>query len=70
MAEVVSKIPLEYIMLETDCPWLTPEPYRGKCKNEPKYVAEVLKKLAELKGISIEEAEAITTNNAKELFKF
>lgn len=70
VAEVVSKIPMEYIMLETDCPWLTPEPYRGKCKNEPKYVVEVLKKLAELKGISIEEAEAITTNNAKELFKF
>lgn len=70
VVEVISKIPMEYIMIETDCPWLTPEPYRGKCKNEPKYVVEVLNKLADVKGISREEAERITTHNAIELFKF
>ena len=70
IVEVVSKIPMEYIMLETDCPWLTPEPYRGKCKNEPKYVVEVLKKLAEVKGLSVEEVETITNRNANELFRF
>lgn len=70
VVDVVSKIPMEYIMLETDCPWLTPEPYRGKCKNEPKYVSEVLDKLAEIKGLTREEVEQITTNNAIELFKF
>lgn len=68
--DVISKIPMEYIMLETDCPWLTPEPYRGKEKNEPKYISCVLQKLANLKGLSVEEVEQITTNNAIELFKF
>lgn len=68
--EVISKIPMEYIMLETDCPWLTPEPFRGKEKNQPKYVGCVCEKLAELKGITKEEAEKITTNNAINLFKF
>ena len=68
--EVVSKIPLEYIMLETDCPWLTPEPYRGKDKNAPKYIVYVAEKLAELKGVTVEEICKITTNNAIELFKF
>ena len=66
----ISQIPLEYIMLETDCPWLTPEPYRGKEKNEPKYIGCVLEKLAEIKGVTVEEVERVTTNNAIELFKF
>lgn len=68
--EVVSKIPLEYIMLETDCPWLTPEPLRGKCKNEPSYVKYVLSKLAEIKNMEEKTVEEITTKNAYELFKF
>lgn len=66
----ISKIPLEYIMLETDCPWLTPEPFRGKVKNEPKYVKYVAEKLAEIKNISVDEVVNITTNNAYDLFKF
>ena len=66
----ILNIPLEYIMLETDSPWLTPEPYRGKCKNEPKYVKYVLEKLAEIKNAPIKEIEEITTKNAYELFKF
>lgn len=66
----ILNIPLEYIMLETDSPWLTPEPYRGKCKNEPKYVKYVLEKLAEIKNLPIKEVEEITTKNAYELFKF
>ena len=60
--------PLEDILLETDCPFLSPVPYRGK-RNEPLYIVEVAKKLAELKGISYEEAVQQTTKNAKTIFR-
>lgn len=66
--KVVEDTPLEKILIETDCPWLTPEPYRGK-RNEPAYVVEVAKKIAEIKKISISEVETQTTKNAIELFK-
>lgn len=66
--QVVKEIPLEKIMIETDCPYLTPNKYRGK-RNEPAYVVEVAKKIAEIKKISLEKVEDITSKNAIELFK-
>lgn len=61
--EVVKMIPLEKIMAETDSPFLAPVPYRGQ-RNEPLYVAEVVKKIAEIKGLPFEEAEQKLLNNA------
>ena len=65
--KVIKGIPLEYILTETDCPWLTPIPHRGE-RNEPSYVKYVAEKLAEVKEIELEEVEKITTENAKKLF--
>ena len=66
--EVVVQTPLDRILLETDAPYLTPEPYRGQ-RNEPSYVLEVAKKVAELKGISAEQVIKVTTQNVHNLFK-
>lgn len=65
--EVVKYVPLENILLETDAPYLTPEPYRGK-RNEPTYVIEVAKKVAELKNISLKKVVEQTTLNIRQLF--
>ncbi len=65
--EVVKFIPIENIVLETDAPYITPVPYRGK-RNEPSYIVEVAKKIAEIKQISLEEAAERTTSNARKLF--
>jgi TatD DNase family protein len=65
--EVVRKIPLEYLVLETDSPYLSPVPYRGK-RNESAYVLHIAEKLADAQGISLKEVEVITTLNAKHLF--
>ncbi len=65
---VVKNIPLENIILETDCPYLAPLPFRGK-QNEPAYVKYVAEKIAEWKNISFDEVENQTTENAKQLFK-
>ncbi len=65
--KVILDTPLKDILLETDCPYLTPVPYRGK-RNEPLYVIEVAKKVAEIKGLSLEEVAEQTTKNAKEVF--
>jgi len=65
--EVISKIPLEYIVLETDAPFLTPEPYR-KYENESKYIPVIAESLARYKDISILEVESQTTLNAKRIF--
>jgi len=67
LQEVVRQIPLESIMAETDAPYLSPEPYRGK-RNEPWHVEFVAKKIAEIKGISFEEVCEVTTKNAEKLF--
>lgn len=67
LKEIVKEISLDNILLETDSPYLTPEPFRGK-KNEPKNVVYVAKKIAELKNISFDEVVDITTSNAKTLF--
>lgn len=65
--EVASVVPLEKLLIETDCPYLAPHPYRGK-RNEPGYVKLVAEQIAEIKGISFEEVAAVTTVNAKKLF--
>lgn len=65
--EVVRATPLDKILLETDAPYLTPKPYRGK-RNEPAYVIEVAKKVAELKNESLERVIEQTTNNCQKLF--
>ena len=65
--EVAKEIPLEKLLVETDCPYLAPHPNRGK-RNEPAYVRLVAEQIADLKEISIEEVEAATTRNAKKLF--
>lgn len=67
LAETVKKIPIERILLETDSPYLTPAPYRGK-RNESSYIPIIAQKIAELKSIGIEEVAEITTANAKKLF--
>lgn len=65
--QVVQHIPLEYLVLETDSPYLAPSPNRGK-RNESSYVKLVAKKLAEVKDVSLESLAAITSKNALELF--
>ena len=65
--EVVEGIPLEHLLLETDSPYLSPEPNRGK-QNSPLNLIYIAEKIAEIKGISTEEVIEKTTNNAKELF--
>lgn len=67
LAEVVRNIPLERIVLETDAPYLTPVPFRGR-RNESSYIPLIAARIAELKGITIEEVAETTTNNAKTLF--
>lgn len=69
MKEVAKNIPLEYILLETDAPYLTPEPHRGR-ENHPAYVKFVAEQLAELRGVSYDEIVKITSDNAKRIFKF
>jgi TatD DNase family protein len=67
MEAVVKTVPLDRIVLETDCPFLTPVPFRGK-KNEPAYVQYVAQKVAELKDVVQNEVAVQTTRNAKALF--
>lgn len=69
LATIVQDIPLEHLVLETDAPYLTPAPHRGK-RNESAYVVHVADKIAELKGITRQEVEAVTTANAKKIFRF
>ena len=68
LREVVKDIPLEFLVLETDAPFLTPVPYRGK-RNQSKYVVHIAEKLAEIKNLTLEETAEITTANAANLFK-
>ena len=60
--QVAVEIPLEHLMIETDAPFLAPMPHRGKV-NEPAYVVYVAQKIAELKGISVEEVARVTSQN-------
>ena len=66
--EIAKKIPIEKIFIETDSPFLAPVPFRGK-RNEPAYVVEVLKMLAEIKEVSHDEIMNIVTTNSLNFFK-
>ena len=68
--DVASRMPLEQLMLETDSPFLTPVPHRGKRPNEPKYIPHIAEKIADLREISTDELRKATTQNAKALFNF
>lgn len=65
--EFIEKMPLERLIIETDSPYLTPVPHRGK-RNEPSYVEFVANEIAKIKGISLEEVIKITTENAKKIY--
>lgn len=67
LQEVVKKIPLDKLLIETDSPWLAPVPYRGK-PNQPGFVREVGEFIAKLKGVDVEELAKITTDNFYKLF--
>ncbi|GAB6107544.1 TatD family hydrolase [Fusibacter bizertensis] len=66
--EVVEAVPIDRLMIETDAPYLTPEPNRGK-RNEPMFVKHTCQRMADIKGISLEEMAQATLNNAKSFFK-
>ncbi len=66
--EVAASIPMERIVLETDCPYMSPEPFRGK-RNDPGKLFRMAEKLAELRGLSLEEIHRITTENGKRLYR-
>ncbi|MDP4161534.1 MAG: TatD family hydrolase [Bacillota bacterium] len=65
--EVAAEIPLEKLLIETDCPYLTPHPHRGK-RNEPAFVKLVAEQIAEIKGLTLENVAEATTKNAEKLF--
>jgi len=67
LKEVVEAIPLEHMVLETDCPYLSPEPFRGK-RNDSRNLSYVVAEIARLKGISVEEVERVTWTNANSLY--
>lgn len=65
--EVIKEIPLKYLLLETDAPYLTPEPFRGKV-NEPRYTIYMANKIADIKGVSVGEVIEETNKNAKRIY--
>jgi TatD DNase family protein len=62
LREIAKEVPLDHLLIETDCPFLAPVPYRGK-RNEPAYVVEVARCIAEVRGVETEEIARITTEN-------
>ena len=66
--EVAASIPLDRIVLETDCPYMAPEPFRGK-RNDPGKIYRMAEKLADIRGLSVEEIHAITVENGKKLYR-
>ena len=66
--EAASSIPLDRIVLETDCPYMAPEPFRGR-RNDPGKIYRMAEKLAEIRGVSVEEIQAITVENGKRLYR-
>ena len=65
--KVISEIPLEYLVLETDAPYLAPVPFRGK-RNLPEHILKVAEKIAEIKNVPLEEVATVTTENSKVIF--
>jgi|TARA_B100002003_G_C14018813_1_gene491370 TatD DNase family protein len=68
LENTIKEIDIEYLILETDSPYLTPAPFRGK-RNESKYIINIAEKLAEVKGVSLDKIAEITNKNASNLFK-
>lgn len=66
--DLIRKMPLDKFMIETDCPYLTPEPYRGQ-RNEPSYVKFVAQRISEIKKMNVEKISDISTANARQFFK-
>ena len=66
--ETAERIPLERIVLETDCPFMAPEPFRGK-RNDPGYMYRMAERLAQIRGISVEKVHEVTMENAKRLYR-
>jgi len=66
--DVVKNVPLEHLLIETDCPFLTPVPYRGR-RNEPSYVGLVAQKIADIRQVSFDEVAQVTSDNALNLFR-
>lgn len=69
LAQVLENIDLKFIVLETDAPYLTPVPYRGK-RNESSYLKFIIEKLAQVKNVSVNDVEAATTANTKKIFAY
>jgi TatD DNase family protein len=67
VAEVLKQVDMQHLVLETDAPYLTPVPFRGK-RNESSYLKYIVEKIAEVKNVSVEEVEYITTTNAEKIF--
>ena len=67
-AETASALPLDRVVLETDCPYMSPEPFRGK-RNDPGRLYRMAEKLAEIRGLSVEEIHAVTMENGKRLYR-
>ena len=67
LREIAKEVPLDRLLIETDCPFLAPVPYRGK-RNEPAYVIEVARCIAELRGLALEEIARLTTDNFDQFF--
>lgn len=68
LRELVSQIPLERLLIETDCPFLSPHPHRGK-RNEPANVKLVAEKVAEIKDVSLQEVSHMSTENARRVLR-
>ena len=68
VVKVVEELPIEKIMLETDCPYMAPVPFRGK-RNEPMYIPYIARKITEIKNIEVEKIAETTTKNAEKMFK-
>lgn len=66
--EVIKITPIERILLETDCPYMTPEPFRGK-RNDSSYILYTAQKIAEIKNIPVQDVIRITAKNTKDLFE-
>ena len=68
LQQTIKALPLEKILLETDCPYLAPHPYRGE-RNSPAFIPTIAQNLAKIKDVSVDEVAKITTKNAQKLFK-
>ena len=66
--EVAANIPIDRLVLETDCPYMSPEPFRGK-RNDPGKLYRMAEKLAEIRGMTVEEIHAVTVENGKRLYR-